>query len=191
LPTARSRTSATAARRRECHAKRPRRSSMHGHARLHRAPSGGGGSVALSGERFRPVPTPPGHPRSLRARPPVWPAALGPSGTLPQPASLSSAACEEDPSRLREASPRTSDPDLGSDLTWASPLVNVHPPSGERPVGKLVAKTLDLESLARPACVADGGPLVRHGVSTVPATAHSSSSGAIPENSGPDHRCFA
>jgi hypothetical protein len=96
----------------------------------------------------------------------------GHSGTLAQPsvlAPLLSAACEEDPSRLREASARTRNSDLGSHHSRASPLVNVHPSSRKRPVRKLVAKALDLESLARPARVADGSPLVRHGLSTVPA----------------------
>jgi hypothetical protein len=77
-------------------------------------------------------------------------------------AQLSSAALEKDPSRLSEASARTSDPDLGSDDPRASSLVNVHPSSRERPAGELVAKDLDLGSLAAPACVADRGPLVRH-----------------------------
>src|SRR3954452_7665565 len=39
-------------------------------------------------------------------------------------AQLSSAAFEEDPSRLSEASARTSDPDLGSDYPRPSSLVN-------------------------------------------------------------------
>ena len=105
---------------------------------------------------------PEGHPSAHRGNRPDEVSAGRVRGRSPRPASLSRATFKEYPTRLREASARASDSDLGSGYPRASPLVNVHPSSRKRPAGKLVGKAFDLESLALPARVADGGPLVSH-----------------------------